>query len=81
MTRNLRDCKAWRDDNLPISTSSNESAKLMDEVLYQLYEFTENPQYVGIKGTFKLLSEADPPLCVGENCHGWSECIGWCENR
>ena len=66
MTRNLRDCKAWRDDNLPISTSSNESAKLMDEVLYQLYEFTENPQYGGIKGTFKLLSEADPHFVLGK---------------
>ena len=54
MARSLCDCKVWRDDNFSLSPTSEESPKLMYEVLHQLYEFTENYQYSNIKGSLKL---------------------------
>uniref|UniRef100_A0A2K5EZ69 Tetratricopeptide repeat domain 38 n=1 Tax=Aotus nancymaae TaxID=37293 RepID=A0A2K5EZ69_AOTNA len=34
----LRDCQAWKDARLPLSTTSNEACKLFDATLTQWWE-------------------------------------------
>ena len=66
MHAHFRDCDAWRHEKLPISTTSNEAAKLYDASVSQLVGWYENPQYNGLASTLKTMLEADPYFVLGK---------------
>lgn len=35
MVKHFRDCKAWKEENLAMSTTNDESAKLFDNIIHQ----------------------------------------------
>ena len=61
----LRDCQAWKNVGLPMSTSSNEAAKLFDDVINQYVTWSESPDG-GIEGTIVKMFEADPNFMMGQ---------------
>lgn len=64
MDVHLKDCQAWKDEKLEMSTTNNESAKLFDDVIHQYVTWVENDQNGGIEGTLKLLRESDPNFAM-----------------
>jgi len=61
----LKDCQAWKDIGLSLSTTSNEAAKLFDDVITQYITWTENPDG-GLDGSVVKLLEADPNFVMGK---------------
>lgn len=61
-----RDIKAFHDDNLPLSTSSNEAAKLFDSAITQLALHDSDPVNGNLEETLNKLMQADPN-CVMAN--------------
>lgn len=61
----LRDCQAWKDENLAMSSTSNEAVKLYDDVINQYVTWTENPQYGGMEGTVKAMLGHDVEFVMG----------------
>ena len=61
----LRDCQAWKDIGLSLSTTSNEAAKLFDDVITQYITWTENPD-CGLEGSITKLLEADQHFVMGK---------------
>jgi hypothetical protein len=66
MHSNFRDCDAWRQENLPMNTTSNEAAKLYDVSLTQLVGWYENAQYNGLVNSLKKMTEVDPTFILGQ---------------
>ncbi|GCC37702.1 hypothetical protein chiPu_0016208 [Chiloscyllium punctatum] len=62
---NLRDCKAWQDIGLPLSTTSNEACKMYDAFLSQWVSWTNDPSLGGIEGCKTRLQAADPDFVMG----------------
>ncbi|VDD93384.1 unnamed protein product [Enterobius vermicularis] len=64
--KNLRDCKAWLDEGLPLTTTSNEAAKLFDCLMRQYITWTDS----GMEETRKSLWESHPQFLMGNilNC-------------
>ncbi|PAV89894.1 hypothetical protein WR25_15211 [Diploscapter pachys] len=56
----LRDCQAWKDAALELSTTSNEAAKLFDALLRQIVSWSDCDALGGIDSTLKKMVEADP---------------------
>ena len=65
MHTNWRDCDAWRQQSLPMNTTSNEAAKLYDVSLSQLVGFYENKQFNGLLPSLSRMVEADYTFVLG----------------
>ncbi|XP_012881171.1 PREDICTED: tetratricopeptide repeat protein 38-like [Dipodomys ordii] len=65
VTAPLRDCQAWKDAGLPLSTSSNEACKLFDATLTQWIKWTNDETLGGIEGCLSKLRAADPTFAMG----------------
>lgn len=67
-TENLRDCRAWYDEGLPLTTTSNEAAKLYDCLMRQYVSWTDCAG--GIERTRNTLKETHPEFLMGQilNC-------------
>ncbi|XP_076412623.1 tetratricopeptide repeat protein 38-like [Peromyscus maniculatus bairdii] len=61
----LRDCQAWKDAGLPLSTTSNEACKLFDATLTQFIKWTNDKSLGGIEGCLSKLKAADPTFAMG----------------
>uniref|UniRef100_A0A8D0SLV0 Tetratricopeptide repeat protein 38 n=1 Tax=Sus scrofa TaxID=9823 RepID=A0A8D0SLV0_PIG len=61
----LRDCQAWKDTGLPLSTTSNEACKLFDATLTQYVKWTNDQSLGGIEGCLSKLKAADPTFAMG----------------
>ncbi|XP_037369277.1 tetratricopeptide repeat protein 38 [Talpa occidentalis] len=61
----LRDCQAWKDAGLPLSTTSNEACKLFDATLTQYVKWTNDRGLGGIEGCLSKLKAADPTFAMG----------------
>jgi tetratricopeptide (TPR) repeat protein len=76
---NLRDCQAWKDEGLEISTTSNECAKLYDATLRQLVSWIDCKELGGIIKTSKAMLEADPTSviarCMAFGAHSLSTSV------
>ncbi|XP_030070530.1 tetratricopeptide repeat protein 38 isoform X2 [Microcaecilia unicolor] len=72
----LRDCKAWEDAGLSLSTSSNEACKLFDATLSQYVTWTNDKTLGGIEGCLARLHEADPTFVMGHVMANGLELIG-----
>ncbi|KHJ90709.1 hypothetical protein OESDEN_09442 [Oesophagostomum dentatum] len=55
----LRDVEGWRSAGLPISTTSNECAKLYDAALRQFVSWTDCHQLNGLEKTLEAMNAAD----------------------
>lgn len=60
----LKDCQAWRDCGLSLTTASNDAAKLFDDVITQYITWTESPD--GMENTVVKLLEADSSFMMGQ---------------
>uniref|UniRef100_A0A8B9Q5W8 Tetratricopeptide repeat protein 38 n=1 Tax=Apteryx owenii TaxID=8824 RepID=A0A8B9Q5W8_APTOW len=72
----LRDCKAWQDAGLTLSTTSNEACKLFDAVLTQYATWANNESLGGIEGCLSKLKAADPNFTMGLVIANGLELIG-----
>uniref|UniRef100_A0A8C6QEW9 Tetratricopeptide repeat protein 38 n=1 Tax=Nannospalax galili TaxID=1026970 RepID=A0A8C6QEW9_NANGA len=61
----LRDCQAWKDAGLPLSTTSNEACKLFDATLTQFVTWTNDSSLGGLEGCLAKLKAADPTFAMG----------------
>ncbi|XP_053243527.1 tetratricopeptide repeat protein 38 isoform X2 [Podarcis raffonei] len=61
----LRDCKAWQDAGLLLSTTSNEACKMYDAALTQYVTWKNDNSLGGLEGTFSKLQAADPNFLMG----------------
>ncbi|XP_051875144.1 tetratricopeptide repeat protein 38-like [Pristis pectinata] len=61
----LRDCKAWQDIGLPLSTTSNEACKMYDALLTQWIRWKNIPSFGGIEGCRSRMRAADPNFVMG----------------
>ncbi|XP_020833092.1 tetratricopeptide repeat protein 38 isoform X1 [Phascolarctos cinereus] len=61
----LRDCQAWKDAGLPLSTTSNEACKLFDASLTQYVTWTNEKSLGGLEGCFSKMKAADPAFVMG----------------
>ncbi|XP_066931074.1 tetratricopeptide repeat protein 38-like [Clytia hemisphaerica] len=60
----LKDCQAWRDVGLTMTTTSNEACKLFDDVITQYITWTESPD--GMENTVVKLLESDSNFMMGQ---------------
>ncbi|CAH2278284.1 tetratricopeptide repeat 38 [Pelobates cultripes] len=72
----LRDCKAWDDAGLSLSTTSNEACKLYDASLIQYATWTNDATLGGIEGCISRIKAADPNFVMGHVLHNGLELIG-----
>ncbi|XP_068514522.1 tetratricopeptide repeat protein 38 isoform X2 [Anas acuta] len=72
----LRDCKAWQDAGLGLSTASNEACKLFDAVLTQYATWANDEGLGGIEGCLSKLKAADPNFTMGQVITNGLELIG-----
>ncbi|XP_037538691.1 tetratricopeptide repeat protein 38 [Nematolebias whitei] len=63
--KSFRDCQAWKDAGLPLSTSSNEACKLYDAVLTQYVKWRNDETLGGIEGCISAMQTADPNFVMG----------------
>ncbi|PIO62419.1 hypothetical protein TELCIR_16019 [Teladorsagia circumcincta] len=56
---NLRDLEGWRASGLPLSTPSNECARLLDGAVRQLVSWTDCQQLEGLDKTLEAMTAAD----------------------
>ena len=63
---NWRDCQAWRCENLPMNTSSNEACKLFDICLSQVLSFRENIQIGGLYHSLAQMVNSDEDFIIGK---------------
>ncbi|XP_043824617.1 tetratricopeptide repeat protein 38 isoform X2 [Dromiciops gliroides] len=61
----LRDCQAWKDEGLPLSSTSNEACKLFDASLTQYVTWTNDKTLGGLEGCFAKIKAADPTFVMG----------------
>ncbi|KAM4733929.1 tetratricopeptide repeat protein 38 isoform 1-T1 [Anableps anableps] len=61
----FRDCQAWKDEALPLSTSSNEASKLYDAILTQYVKWRNDETLGGIEGCISAIQTADPNFVMG----------------
>lgn len=62
---NWRDCQAWNKENLCLSTTSNQAAKLYDAALTQLIGWYEIDQLNGLAGTLTSMLKEDSNFAMG----------------
>ena len=63
--RSWRDCAEWREQKLPMGTTSNEACKLYDVTLHQLVSWTDDPLYGGVEASAGSMLAADPEFVLG----------------
>jgi hypothetical protein len=63
---NYRDVKAWNEDGLPLTTASNEAAKLLDSVTAQLVLHNDDPVFGNAETTIAKMMDADPDFVMGK---------------
>ena len=56
--------KAWADQQLPMTVSSNEAAKLYDGSLRQLVSWIDCAQLGGLEHTIKEMQAAENDFCI-----------------
>ncbi|XP_006032455.1 tetratricopeptide repeat protein 38-like isoform X1 [Alligator sinensis] len=61
----LRDCQAWQDAGLALSTTSNEACKMFDAILTQYATWASDQSLGGIEGCLSKLNAADPNFTMG----------------
>ena len=61
----LRDCLAWKKENLDLGSSSNEACKLYDASLQQYVKWFDSPQHNGLESTMDNMLKADPEFVLG----------------
>ncbi|XP_029698014.1 tetratricopeptide repeat protein 38 isoform X1 [Takifugu rubripes] len=71
-----RDCQAWRDEGLTLSTSSNEACKLYDAILTQYVKWKNDETMGGIEGCISALQAADPNFVMGHMISTGLELVG-----
>ena len=76
MHSNWRDCDAWRHENLPMNTTSNEACKLYDISLSQIVGWKENAQHGGLVHSLNSMCEADPDFIIGHCLKTGMELLG-----
>uniref|UniRef100_A0A8C1JQQ2 Tetratricopeptide repeat domain 38 n=1 Tax=Cyprinus carpio TaxID=7962 RepID=A0A8C1JQQ2_CYPCA len=72
----FRDCKAWKSEGLPLSTSSNEACKLYDAILSQYVTWRNNETLGGIEGCITAVKAADPDFVMGHVISTGLELVG-----
>ncbi|XP_053574990.1 tetratricopeptide repeat protein 38 [Bombina bombina] len=72
----LRDCKAWQDAGLTLSTTSNEAAKLFDAVVTQYTTWANDQTLGGVEGCLSRMKAADPNFVMGHVISNGVELIG-----
>jgi len=63
---NTRDCQAWKDEGLEMSTTNNEAAKLLDHAIDQMFCHVADPTIGGVIGTVDKMLEADPDFFMAK---------------
>lgn len=81
MSSPLRDCQAWKDAGLPLSTTSNEACKLFDATLTQYVTWTNDKSLGGIEGCLARLRAADPNFAMGHTISAGLRLIGTGSSR
>jgi tetratricopeptide (TPR) repeat protein len=76
MHSNWRDCDAWRNEHLPMTTTSNEACRLYDHTLTQLLAWRDDPQSGGIASTLTTMLAADPHFILGHTLKTGMELLG-----
>ncbi|GMT12942.1 hypothetical protein PFISCL1PPCAC_4239, partial [Pristionchus fissidentatus] len=61
---NLRDLAGWETANLPLSCSSNESAKILDGTIRQIVSWRDCDQLGGIVKSLEKLKEVEPDAAL-----------------
>ncbi|KAG8438645.1 hypothetical protein GDO86_005000 [Hymenochirus boettgeri] len=72
----LRDCRAWQDAALTLSTTSNEVCKLYDATLTQYVTWKNDGTLGGIEGCLAQISATDPNFVMGHVIANGLELIG-----
>uniref|UniRef100_A0A8W8N173 Uncharacterized protein n=1 Tax=Magallana gigas TaxID=29159 RepID=A0A8W8N173_MAGGI len=60
MRNNWRDCKAWKDFGVELSTTNNEAAKLFDAVLTQYVGWYDDDSLGGLEKSVEKMIGNDP---------------------
>lgn len=63
---NFRDCQAWADEDLPLSTTNNEASKLYDAALSQYVGWYNDAVFGGLEETLCQLKNVDPDFVMGK---------------
>lgn len=66
LRQNWRDCAAWKAENLPLNTTSDQACKLFDAALSQYVGWYDDPTLNGLSGTMDSLKKADPHFTMGQ---------------
>ncbi|XP_073506135.1 tetratricopeptide repeat protein 38 isoform X1 [Phyllobates terribilis] len=72
----LKDCKAWQDVGMTLSTTSDEACKLFDATLYQYVKWTNDETMGGIEGCLQKIKAADPNFVMGHVISNGLDLIG-----
>ncbi|XP_030646868.1 tetratricopeptide repeat protein 38 [Chanos chanos] len=72
----FRDCKAWKSEGLPLSTSSNEACKIYDAILTQYVTWRNDENLGGIEGCMAAVRAADPNFVMGHVISTGLELVG-----
>ncbi|XP_067090654.1 tetratricopeptide repeat protein 38 isoform X1 [Osmerus mordax] len=72
----FRDCKAWRSEGLPLSTSSNEACKMYDAILTQYVTWRNDETLGGVEGCMSAVRAADPDFVMGHVITTGLELVG-----
>ncbi|XP_050392408.1 tetratricopeptide repeat protein 38 isoform X1 [Patella vulgata] len=62
---NWRDCQQWRDEKLPLTTTSDEAAKMFDAVVTQYVGWYDDVSVGGIDEAVNKMITADPQFVMG----------------
>ncbi|CAL8292402.1 unnamed protein product [Boreogadus saida] len=76
LASSFRDCKAWKDEGLPLTTSSNEACKMYDAILSQYVTWRNDETLGGISGCMTAIKEADPNFVMGHVMTTGLELVG-----
>ena len=71
----LMDCQAWKDVQLPLTTTSNLAAKLFDSAVTQLITMQEDETMGGLEGTFHEMLKVDPSFIMGNALSLGLQCL------
>lgn len=61
----LRGCVDWKNENLRMSTSSDEACKLYDISLTQIVKWTDCDEFGGLEGSLNRMLESDSNFVLG----------------
>ncbi|KAM8892785.1 tetratricopeptide repeat protein 38 [Spinachia spinachia] len=76
LASSFRDCKAWSEEGLPLSTSSNEACKLYDAILTQYVKWQNDENVGGFEGSISAIQAADPNFVMGHVISTGLELVG-----